>query len=193
MKPLPGAVFAVLLAAILTGPAEPAKAGDATLAKAAAGGYAIFMRHAIAPGTGDPSRFRLGDCSTQRNLSEEGRQQARRIGATLRRAGLQEALVYSSQWCRASETARLLDLATPGELPALNSFFARPGQQSGRMTELLRWLAAHPLDRPLVLVTHQVNITAFSGANPASGEMIVMRRDDNGRWRLAGRVAASGG
>jgi len=73
-------------------------------------GYVAVMRHAIAPGTGDPSNFRLGDCQTQRNLSETGRQQARRLGQLLRDRQVPVTRVLSSQWCRCLETAKLLDL-----------------------------------------------------------------------------------
>ena len=91
------------------------------------------MRHATAPGTGDPAEFQLDDCATQRNLSAVGREQARATGARLRAAGITSAEVYSSQWCRCLETARLLGLGEVLELPALNSFFgerARAAEQS---------------------------------------------------------------
>ena len=72
-----------------------------------AGGHVLMIRHALAPGTGDPTNFRIGDCSTQRNLDDRGREQARTIGNWLRSKGLTSARVYSSQWCRCLETAQL--------------------------------------------------------------------------------------
>jgi broad specificity phosphatase PhoE len=138
--------------------------------------HVIVLRHASAPGTGDPAHFRLGDCSTQRNLSEVGRKQAARIGARLRAAGLGETAVYSSQWCRCLETARLLGVGPVLELPALNSFFQSAGEEGRHTRELRAWIAAADLGRPVVLVTHQVNITALTGIFPAEGEVLILRR-----------------
>ncbi|HIK16487.1 MAG TPA: histidine phosphatase family protein [Leptolyngbyaceae cyanobacterium M33_DOE_097] len=84
-------------------------------------GYVAVMRHAIAPGTGDPGNFRLGDCQTQRNLSETGRQQARRLGQLLRDRQVPVTRVLSSQWCRCLETARLLDLGQVEPFPILTA------------------------------------------------------------------------
>ena len=73
-------------------------------------GYVLLMRHALAPGVGDPENFRLGDCSTQRNLSDEGRQDAQEIGQWLERREVKILRVESSRWCRAKETAQLLKI-----------------------------------------------------------------------------------
>ena len=145
-----------------------------------------LLRHALAPGTGDPVGFRLGDCSTQRNLSPDGQDQARAIGARLRSLDLGSARVFSSQWCRCLETARLLGLGEVEELPALNSFFADPGQRSVQTRELDAWLAAQTSARPRILVTHQVNITALTGIVPASGELVIVRRVSGALPRLIG-------
>ena len=88
------------------------------------GAFAI-MRHALAPGTGDPADFRLDDCTTQRNLDARGREQARAIGAAFRDRGITFDVVLTSQWCRTRETAELLGLGEVVEAPALNSFFQR--------------------------------------------------------------------
>src|SRR5687767_13248509 len=82
----------------------------------AEGGYVVMLRHALAPGIGDPANFRLGDCATQRNLSKDGREQARRLGERLRAQDIDRARIYSSQWCRCLETAALLDLGPVAEL-----------------------------------------------------------------------------
>lgn len=140
----------------------------------------IIMRHARAPGTGDPANFRIGDCSTQRNLSRTGREQAARIGKRFRDAGLKTTKVYSSQWCRCLETARLLNVGPVEELSALNSFFETPEQEESRMKTLRDWIASADLSRPVVLVTHQVNITALTDVFPAEGEFLVIRRDPDG-------------
>ncbi len=139
--------------------------------------HMVVLRHARAPGTGDPPNFRLGDCSTQRNLSPEGREQSARIGARLRAAGLASTTVHSSQWCRCLETARNLAVGPVVELPALNSFFSFPGRESDQTRALRAWIASADLSRPVVLVTHQVNITALTGIFPAEGEILILRRD----------------
>jgi len=139
--------------------------------------HMVVLRHARAPGTGDPPNFRLGDCSTQRNLSDAGRQQAARIGRRLREAGLAETKVYSSQWCRCLETARNLAAGPVVELPALNSFFEASDRERGQTEALRAWIASANLSRPVVLVTHQVNITALTGIFPAEGEILILRRE----------------
>lgn len=149
-----------------------------------------LLRHAIAPGTGDPAEFALGDCSKQRNLSEEGRKQARLIGHRFRESGIQTARIYSSQWCRCLETARLLELGSVTELPVLNSFFQRPERGDRQIQMLKSWIDRQSLDRPLVLVTHQVNITALTGVFPASAELIVIRRPEDGKLSVVGSMGA---
>lgn len=180
---------ALLAAAVLALPALAA-ADDAALFAALREGRAVaLMRHASAPGTGDPARFRLGDCSTQRNLSDQGRAEARATGTRLRAAGLAAAAVYSSQWCRCLETARLLDLGPVTALPALNSFFAeRAGgpQQTAALTAFLR---ARQLAEPLILVTHQVNIAAFTDAYTRSGEIVVVALPLRAEPEVLGRIA----
>jgi phosphohistidine phosphatase SixA len=149
-----------------------------------------IMRHATAPGTGDPAGFRLDDCRTQRNLSEEGREQAARIGARFRANGIETARVFSSQWCRCLDTARLLGLGPVEELPLLNSFFAESEQRDSQTRSLKKWLADQDFgDRPLVLVTHQVNVTALTGVYPNSGEIVVIARPQNGDIVVAGTIA----
>ncbi|MGF1621338.1 MAG: histidine phosphatase family protein [Rhodomicrobiaceae bacterium] len=148
----------------------------------------VIMRHALAPGTGDPSRFRVDDCSTQRNLSEAGRQQARRTGEAFRRNGIERAAVYSSQWCRCLETARLLGLGEVKELAALNSFFGERNKGPAQIRQLQEELRGIDLSRPVVLVTHQVNVTGFTGVYPGSGEMAVVRREPDGSFETVGTI-----
>ncbi|MDX6806750.1 histidine phosphatase family protein [Terrihabitans rhizophilus] len=154
-------------------------------------GTHILMRHAEAPGVGDPPNFRIGDCSTQRNLSEQGRDQARRIGQAIRDRGIRIERVLSSQWCRAAQTASLLGLGAAVEYPALNSFFSVQDTAGKQSREVSRKLAAlDKLGERAILVTHQVNITALTGVFPASGEMIVVRVAGEG-VRVLGRVPPS--
>jgi phosphohistidine phosphatase SixA len=164
-------------------------AADATLWRALSSGeHIIVMRHALAPGTGDPPNFVIGDCATQRNLSPAGRDQASRIGRRLRENGFTEARVYASQWCRASETAELLGLGPVSQLPLLNSFFGSRQSEPTQTRALVQWLTQQDLTRLLVLVTHQVNITALTGVYPSSGEMVVLRRTPDGSLRVAGTL-----
>ncbi len=157
------------------------------------GNHFVIMRHAIAPGTGDPSNFKLGDCSTQRNLSDTGRKQAKQIGDRFRANGIEMAHVFTSQWCRCKETAELLMLGPVKALPALNSFFQQFEREAQQSLQLKRWLDKQSLKKPLVLVTHQVNITALTGVFPASGEMIVVRRSGMGEYRVVGRIETEAG
>ncbi len=152
------------------------------------GGHIVLMRHAIAPGVGDPVEFRIGDCSTQRNLSATGRLQAEKVGHLFRRNGIAEARLFSSQWCRCLETAELLDLGTVMELPLLNSFFRNRHNGETQTAMLRRWLGEQDLRLPLILVTHQVNITALSGVYPASGELVLLRRENDDTFVVAGTL-----
>jgi 8-oxo-(d)GTP phosphatase len=147
-----------------------------------------MMRHAIAPGTGDPQHFTIGDCSTQRNLSDQGRMQARRIGEQFRRNGLSDAEVYASQWCRSHDTATLLRLGGVSPLPPLNSFFSKMERRTEQTQALRRWLTARKSSRPLVLVTHQVNIAALTGTYAGSGETVVATLGDAGRITVLGTI-----
>ena len=147
------------------------------------------MRHALAPGTGDPADFTPGVCSTQRNLSEEGRQQAHAIGERFRRNGIEQAQVYSSRWCRCLDTAELLNLGIVQPFDELNSFFrdrSTKPEQTVATQALINERSARG-QPPLVLVTHQVNVTALTGIFPSSGEIIVLERTETG-LRVVGRI-----
>lgn len=158
----------------------PALADDTLWAALRGGGHVALMRHATAPGVGDPAGFKVEDCATQRNLSAAGREQARRIGERFRARGIAAARVYSSQWCRCLDTARMLGLGEITPFAGLNSFFRDGGRESAQTAEVRALIARElasgvPAQGPLVLVTHQVNVTALSGVYPASGEIVVLR------------------
>lgn len=147
------------------------------------------MRHAYAPGTGDPDDFRLDDCSTQRNLNAAGRRQARAMGDWLRTRGIARTRVYSSQWCRCLDTAALLDLGPVTPLPALNSFFERPQDRAPTLAALRAFLDAAPRQGELlILVTHQVTISAIAGRFMASGHGVLLRPGADGRLQLVGEI-----
>ncbi|MDJ0777686.1 MAG: histidine phosphatase family protein [Gammaproteobacteria bacterium] len=187
----------ILLLALLAGPAGiivapplSAASGEAQLWQALRSGEAAaLMRHALAPGTGDPGNFDIDNCATQRNLSERGREQARATGERFRRNGIQRAQVYSSRWCRCQETARLMALGDVRSFAGLNSFFrdrsTEPGQSAATLALIEEHIAAG--GTPLVLVTHQVNITALTDVFPGSGEIIVVKPGADG-LQVVGRI-----
>ncbi len=154
----------------------------------------IIMRHALAPGTGDPESFELRQCSTQRNLSEKGRQQARQIGANFKKLGIQDAKIYSSQWCRCLDTATEMDLGKLQELPLLNSFYENREVGPAQMKNLKDWLTNLTGERdeaqPIILVTHQVVISALTGVYPASGDAIIFQLTDDSDIEVLGTVDA---
>jgi phosphohistidine phosphatase SixA len=170
-------LFGVMLALGLPA-ASAAESTDALWRSLKGGGHVVLLRHALAPGTGDPAEFKLSDCATQRNLSAEGRDQAVRIGDQFRANGITDALVYTSEWCRCRDTAQLLELGKVEPLPVINSFFRNFSRREGQTEGLRDWLSGQPLDRAVVLVTHQVNITALTGIYPRSGEGVVIAMDD---------------
>ena len=169
------------------------------LARSRDPGIVTLLRHANAPGVGDPAGFSLDDCATQRNLSEQGRIEARRLGAALRAVGVRDADVRSSQWCRCLETARLLGVGPVLPASYLNSFFhlrqGYGGQAAGQgdeatSTRALRAAVLQKLDsrRPTFFVTHQVNITALTGIVPAEGEAVFVRATAAGTIEVVGRA-----
>ena len=180
---------AVLTAAFGLSSDASSSGDDAGLLDAVRTGKAFaIMRHALAPGFSDPAGFDVDDCSTQRNLSDEGRDQARAIGATFRKGGISEANVFSSAWCRCLETARLLGLGPVAKLPPLNSFFEARERRDAQTAALRDWLMDYKQEEPLVLVTHQVNITALTGSYTSSGETVIARIDENGRVAVLGSI-----
>ena len=150
------------------------------------GGIALF-RHANAPGFSDPPGFKLDDCSTQRNLDAVGQAQSRQLGERFRTQRVTIGGVISSQWCRAQETASLAFSSKLRVEPAFNSFFensmSEPAQTAAARALLMNWKGPGAL----VVVTHQVNITALTGLTPSSGEGIVLQRSGDS-LRVLGRL-----
>ena len=149
-----------------------------------------LMRHSTAPGSDDPPDFKLGECSTQRNLSAGGRAQAQTIGSRLRQAGLTGVRVVSSQWCRTLDTARLLDIGAVEELPALNSLVSYPAQSAAMTADARKWILGQTLSTPTILVTHQINIGALVNAYPNEGDIVVVQRTSAGDLRVLGTIRA---
>jgi broad specificity phosphatase PhoE len=143
--------------------------------RAQAAATVLLLRHAqTEPGVGDPPGYLLDQCNTQRNLSDAGREQARRLGAGLRARGLQPQRVRSSRWCRCLDTARLA-FGRVEPWPALDSFFDDRGRADAQTTELRRALNTWPAGRVEAWVTHQVNISALTGSGAAMGEVLLLR------------------
>ena len=154
-----------------------------------AGGHILMIRHALAPGNGDPPNFKIGDCSTQRNLNETGRTQARSIGDWLRANGVSSARVYSSQWCRCLETAKLMELGPVQELPALNSFYERIQDREPNLSDLNGFISRQPADGELIVfVTHFVTISAVAGESVSSGEGVLVELDRDAGYKVVGNL-----
>jgi phosphohistidine phosphatase SixA len=168
-----------LAASLCTAPATAQPSTD-TEWDALQDGTVVLFRHANAPGGGDPPGLKIGDCSTQRNLDETGRAQARRIGERFRERRVPVGAVLTSQWCRTRETAELAFPKQARDDPNFNSFFgdaARGATQTAQAkTALSRWRGPGVL----VVTTHQVNITALTGVYPGSGEGVVLRPKGDG-------------
>ncbi len=154
------------------------------LSELQSGSSLIIMRHADAPGIGDPPGYRIGDCSTQRNLGEYGRQQAKEIGAWLSKQGIGEARVFSSPWCRCLDTAVLLNKGPVISERSLGSFFNEMSD-SGKQTRELEVFVRQQLSKsnklPLILVTHQINTYAYTGMSVGVGQMLLVKVNAQGK------------
>lgn len=139
-----------------------------------AGQAILILRHALAPGTGDPANFTLNDCSTQRNLNETGRERARSWKPFLAKHGVEEARVFTSQWCRCRETANEMNVGEVTDMPSLNSFFQNRADGPGQTRETIERVNGLEPGLPVVLVSHQVNMTALAGIFPASNEGVIL-------------------
>ena len=149
------------------------------------GQHVLLMRHADAPGYGDPSGYVIAQCATQRNLGEYGKKQSKAIGAWLSNQGIQVATVFSSPWCRCLETANLLNKGPVKIDPAIGSFFDDMSLEK-KQTRELEALIKNELGKqsrvPIILVTHHVNIQAYSGKVVGVGDMVLVRVNKNGEY-----------
>lgn len=170
-----GSLLLVCLSLLLSG-AQPALAG--LLEDLTDGQHVLLMRHADAPGVGDPAGYKLDQCATQRNLGEVGRQQSVLIGRWLSSQGVTNPKLFSSAWCRCVDTGRLLALGSVTVEPSLNSFFDDMSLANAQTTALQKFitasLKAHP-KQPLILVTHHVNIQSLTGRVVSVGDMVLVR------------------
>ncbi|KFG69003.1 histidine phosphatase family protein [Microvirga sp. BSC39] len=177
-----------LVILVMAGWMHPVYAAEEAWQALKEGGTVALFRHARAPGTGDPAGFRLDDCSTQRNLSEEGRRQAQHIGDEFRARQVPVERVLSSRWCRALDTARLAFGAIAQPSAPLDSFFSGRDQEPAQTQAVRRIIEGWRSTGVLVLVTHQVNITALTGIFPSEGEMLVLKPRADSGFDVVGRV-----
>ena len=133
----------------------------------------IFMRHALAPGFGDPHNFIKEDCSTQRNLNNKGRLQARFIGIYLKASEIKFSEILTSEWCRCIDTIKELNLGKWETFSGLNSFFQGHEKKVQVMNKLQKKLDSLDNSDLVLFVTHQVVITEQTGVAPSSGEMVL--------------------
>ncbi|MGZ8993280.1 MAG: histidine phosphatase family protein [Burkholderiaceae bacterium] len=184
---LAGAIGSVLLA-LLSLP-SPAVADEALWSLLKKGGQVVMMRHAVTtPGVGDPPGFRLDDCGTQRNLTDEGRRDAQHVGAAFRARGIVVESVYSSPWCRCVETANLAfgksEIST-----ALSNLFTHPENRERQIREM-RKLVSAPGPHNRVFVSHGATILALTGVSLGTAEMLVVTPQSNGQFVVNGRFYA---
>ena len=148
------------------------------------GQHVLLMRHADAPGYGDPKNYQISQCATQRNLGEFGRKQAKGIGDWLSSQGVDQAKIYSSAWCRCVDTATLLNKGAVKKEASLGSFFDDMSQAKKQTDELTKFIATerkqHP-KMPIIMVTHHVNIQSYVGMVVNSGDMVLVKVDPTGK------------
>ena len=144
------------------------------------GGKLIFIRHAYAPGGGDPNNFNLDDCSTQRNLNNEGREQAKYIGEFFKKNKIEIDKVLSSEWCRCKETAKIAfkNFSTNS---FLNSFYSSKYRKNKeKQIEMLNdYVKKFKSKQNLIFVTHYVLISEVLNYAPSSGEIVVSDKNFN--------------
>ena len=157
------------------------------------GGVVLALRHALAPGTFDPPQFKLGDCSTQRNLSDEGRAQARRIGQWFKTQGLQPSRVRSSPWCRCVDTATLAFGAAEPWAALGSPRGASETTNAESLAELRRAVvqAGAQRGRFEVWVTHMFVLSDLVGVGAGSGEGLVLKADAAGAVQVLARLPSA--
>lgn len=174
-----------LITLLASVPAQATEAGWALLRE---GGKIILLRHANAPGVNDPANFELDNCRTQRNLSERGRQQARRIGSLVAARAAPTEEVMASRYCRTMDTAQLAfgeKLVEP--FAALDPYADEPTEQAA-IAEIHQRVNDYTGSGNLILVTHDTVIKALTGAPSREGEMLIVIPVD-GSFKVIGRIA----
>lgn len=186
-----GTVRLLLVAVAFLGAAVPlhAFADDGLWASLRQGGQVVLVRHAsTTPGVGDPEGMKLSDCSTQRNLSNEGREHAKRVGDAFRARQVPVAQLISSPWCRCIETATLAFGRKPETSPALGNLFGRGELQAAQVAQLKPLAGRKPQAGNTIMVSHGSTIWALTNVMPVMGEMVVLTPKADGGFVVAGRL-----
>lgn len=153
------------------------------------GGQVVLIRHAITtPGVGDPPGMRLDDCATQRNLTDDGRRDARRLGEAFRARRIAVDRVLSSPWCRCLETARLA-FGTAEAWPPLGNLFGRSEVRDEHVRQLQALVGEVRTGGNIVVVSHGSTISALTGVSLSPAEMVVVTPAGASRFTVAGRLA----
>jgi len=153
------------------------------------GGQVVLIRHALTtPGVGDPDGMTLSDCTTQRNLSDEGRAHARTLADALRTRRVPVGDVLSSPWCRCIETSKLVLGREPVIEPALGNLFGRPERSDAQVAVLRARVSRRPPEGNTVMFSHGSTILALTGVSPDTSEMVVLTPSGDGRFTVAGRL-----
>lgn len=175
------------LLVLLLGPGA-ASASEELWSLLEGGGQVVLIRHAVTtPGAGDPPGMRLDQCSTQRNLTEEGRAHARRIGEAFRKRRVPVDRVLSSPWCRCRETAQLA-FGKAQASAALGNLFGRHESRDRQVEDMRALLDGARKGANLVLVSHGSTILALTGVSPGTGELVIVTPQGAGRFAVAGRM-----
>ncbi len=178
-------LMAALICLLAMSPAQATEAGWALLRE---GGHVVLLRHAIAPGASDSKGFSLEDCSTQRNLSDRGKQQAEKIGALIAARAEGTERILSSRYCRCLETARIafedekVEPFDPLDLLPADAAAAKAANDA-----VMREIRDYSGAGNLVLVTHLENIKALTGISPREGEAVIVAPDGDG-LHVLGRI-----
>jgi phosphohistidine phosphatase SixA len=180
--------WAVVCSVLLAMLPSAAQADEALWSQLKKGGQIVLMRHAVTtPGVGDPPAFRLDDCGTQRNLSDEGRDDAKRVGAAFRLRGIAVERVLTSPWCRCIETANLA-FGKAEVSSALGNLFTHPENRERQVREM-RALVNVQRTGNWVLVSHGATIAALTGVSLATAEMLIVTPQQRGGFVVLGRLS----
>lgn len=176
--------FFIIICILLFTQSKLAIAQSDLASKLKDGSHVLLMRHADAPGYGDPQNYQISQCSTQRNLGDLGRKQAKNTGDWLSKQGIEQAKVYSSPWCRCIDTATLLNKGVVKKEAALASFFDDMSRAKRQTDELIKLIAVERKQNPnmpIIMVTHHVNIQSYMGMVVNSGDMVLVKVDPTGK------------
>lgn len=180
-------MFRLVLLLFLLALPMSANATDAGWALLRQGGRVVLLRHAMTSGTVDPANFDIAKCNTQRNLSERGKQQARKMGALFGARSAPIEKVLSSRYCRCLDTARIAFETEPEIFEALDVPGDDEAENARQMAAIVDTVRGYSGSDNLVLVTHLENIKALTGVSPREGEAVVVGVEGEG-LRVLGRV-----